>query len=75
VIFEDQHWPIHEVVRKTFLLHDDYITYYGLMTSMYHLHVYWLIWTSPLEGTFKLNVYGSFLEDSLCLGAGDVIHN
>jgi len=39
------------------------------------VHIYWLIWTSPTEGTFKLNVYGSFLEDSLCLGASGVIQN
>jgi len=28
VIFEHQHWQIHEVVRKTFILHDDCITYH-----------------------------------------------
>jgi len=32
-------------------------------------------WTSPPEGMFKLNVDGSFLEDSLCLGTGGVIRN
>jgi hypothetical protein len=66
MIFEHQHWKIHEVVRKTFLLHDNCITYYphngnNISSSRLLAH-----WTSPPEGTFKLNVDGSFLEDSLC---------
>jgi len=27
-IFEDQHWRIQDVVRKTFLLHDECISYH-----------------------------------------------
>jgi len=27
-ILEDQHWRIQDVVRKTFLLHDEFISYY-----------------------------------------------
>jgi hypothetical protein len=63
------------MVRKTFLLHDDCITYYshnGHDISSSRLLANWI---SPPEGMFKLNVYGSFLKDSLCLGAGGVIRN
>jgi len=32
-------------------------------------------WIPPPEGTLKLNIDGSFLEDISCLGAGGVVRN
>ena len=32
-------------------------------------------WIPPPEGTLKLNIDGSFLEDFGCLGAGGVVRN
>jgi len=56
-------------------LHYYCITYYphnGLDISYSCLLVYW---TLPLEGVLELNVYGNFLEESLCLGIDGVIRN
>ena len=63
------------MVRKTFLLHDECIYYYlnlGLDPHSSHILAYWI---PPPEGTLKLNIDGSFLEDLGCLGAGGVVRN
>jgi hypothetical protein len=73
--FLDQHWCIQDVVRKTFLLHDECISYYpnlGLDPHSSRLFVHWI---PPPEGTLKLNIDGSFLEDLGCLAVGGVVRN
>jgi hypothetical protein len=72
-IFEEQPCQIHEVVRKTQALHDEFITFCqptGSNTSMARILVHW---KPPPEGLIKLNVDGSFLEDGFRLGAGGVL--
>jgi len=63
------------VERKTFLLHDESISYYpnlGLDPNSSRLLAHWI---PPPKGTLKLNVDGSFLEDFGCLGVGGVVRN
>ena len=62
-------------MRKTFLLHDECISYYphrGLDPHSSRLLTHWV---PPPEGTLKLNIDGNFLEDLGCLGAGGVVRN
>ena len=73
--FEDQHWRIQDVVWKTFLLHDECISYYPNLGFDLHSSRLLAHWIPPPEGTLKLNIDGSFLEDFGCLGAGDVVCN
>jgi len=65
-IFEDQHWRIQNVVRKTFLLHDDRISYYPILGLDAYSSLPLAHWIPPPEGTLKLNIDGSFLEDLGC---------
>ena len=74
-IFEDQRWRIQDVVRKTFLLHDECISYYSNLGLDPHSSRLLAHWIPTLEGTLKLNINGSFLEDLCCLGAGGVVRN
>jgi len=73
IIFEDQHWRIQDVVRKTFLLHDECISYYPNLGLDPHSSCPLAHWTPPPEGTVKLNIDGSFLEDLGYLGVGGVV--
>jgi hypothetical protein len=63
------------VVRKTFLLRDECIFYYlnlGLDPHSSRLLAHLI---PPPEGTLKLNIDGSFLEDFGCLDVGGVVCN
>ncbi|XP_039688729.1 uncharacterized protein [Medicago truncatula] len=67
-IFYGQHWCIQDVVRKIFLLHDECISYYpnlGLDPHSSHLLAHWIL--HP-EGTLKINIDDSFLEDWIAGG-------
>ena len=62
-------------MRKTFLLHDECISYYPNPDLDPHSSCLLAHWIPPSEGTLKLNTDGSFLEDFGCLGVGGVVHN
>jgi len=71
-LFKEQPYQIHEVVRKTQALDDEFITLYqptGSNTCIAQILVHW---EPPLEGLIKLNIYGSFMKDISRLGAGGV---
>jgi len=61
-IFEDQHCRIQDVVRKTFLLHDECISYYHNPCLYPHSSRLLTHWIPPPEGTLKLNIDGSFFR-------------
>lgn len=72
-IFQEQPSQIHEVLRKTQTLHDEFVTFCQPTGS--NTYISWILkhWKPPPEGLIKLNVDGSFLEDSFRLGAGGVL--
>jgi len=63
------------VVQKTFLLHDECISYYPSLGFDSHSTRLLAHCIPPSEGTLKLNIDGSFLEDFGCLGVGVGVHN
>lgn len=75
MIFEEQPWRIHEVLRKVYVSHDEFLDYFlpqGVDVASAKLTSHW---TPPPIGYVKVNVDGSFLENCSRMGAGGILRD
>ncbi|KAJ1390801.1 Ribonuclease H-like superfamily [Sesbania bispinosa] len=68
-------WDINFIIRSINVTHDEFIRFLGDHGRNHLYQLRTAKWSPPPQDSIKLNVDGSFLQDSRRMGVGGVFRN